>query len=239
MSIRAEALVSGYGKQEILHGVDFTALPTGVTAIFGPNGSGKSTLLKTLAGAVEAWSGRILLGDREITGLAGHERARAGLATVPQGGRVFPHLTVRENLLMGAYTVKDKREVAERLERVLTEFPDLRPRLDQAAGSMSGGQQMLVSLARALMHQPRLLLLDEPSAGLSPVLVGQSFRHIRDLSRLGVPIVLVEQNVRQAMKIADYLYILVQGEVRFHGTPAELSGQPDLMHLYLGLKRAD
>lgn len=235
MSIRTEALVTGYGKQEILHGVSFSALPRGITAIFGPNGSGKSTLLKVLAGAVPAWSGRVMLGDQDLTALAGHQRARLGIATVPQGGRVFPYLTVRENLLMGAYTVKDKHEIRRRLDRVLGEFPELQRRLRQPAGTMSGGQQMLVSLARALMHEPRVLLLDEPSAGLSPALVSQSFKHIKDLSRLDVPIVLVEQNVRQALKIADHVYILVQGEVRFSGTPADLARHPDLVNLYLGV----
>lgn len=235
MSIRTEAVVAGYGKQEILHGVDFEALPHGITAIFGPNGSGKSTLLKVLAGVVEAWSGRVWLEDRDLTALPGHRRAHLGIATVPQGGRVFPHLTVRENLLMGAYIVKDRAEVRQRLEQVLGEFPELGRRLRQAAGTMSGGQQMLVSLARALMHRPQVLLLDEPSAGLAPNLVGQAFRHVWDLSRLGVPIVLVEQNVRQALKIADRVFILVQGEVRYHGTPADLAAHPELVDLYLGV----
>lgn len=234
--IRAEGVVAGYGRQEILHGVDVEALPSGITAIFGPNGSGKSTLLKVLAGVVEVWRGRLFLGDEEITRRTGHLRTQLGIATVPQGGRVFPYLTVEENLLMGAYLVRDRAEVRRRRDEVLARFPELASRLRQPAGTLSGGQQMLVSLARALMHRPRVLLLDEPSAGLSPALVQHAFREVRALAQTGVPIVLVEQNVRQALRIADRVYILVQGEVRFCGTPGELAGHPELIQLYLGIQ---
>lgn len=234
--IRAEQIVSGYGKQEILHGVDLEVLPKGITAIFGPNGSGKSTLLKVLAGVVEVWRGRLYLGDIDITRQMGHRRTKLGISTVPQGGRVFRQLSVEENLLMGAYLVRDRREVARRKEWVLNKFPDLGDRLRQPAGTLSGGQQMLLSLARALMLKPKVLLLDEPSAGLAPAVVVDVFATIRALADSGIPVVLVEQNVRQALRISDRVYILVQGEVRFVGSAEELAANGELMELYLGIE---
>lgn len=233
--LSAEALTAGYGRQQILFGVDVRLLARGVTCVFGPNGSGKSTLLKTLAGVVPAWGGRVLLDGEDVTRLPAHMRLRRGVATCSQGGGIFPHLTVSENLWMGAFTVADRVEVAARMRRVLGQFPDLEPKLQRPAGTLSGGQQMMLSLGRALMAQPRALLLDEPSAGLSPKLVADTFRHVHALAELGTPILLVEQNVRQALQIADYVYILAQGQVRFSGTPGQVRADAALMDLYLGL----
>lgn len=230
----AERVVAGYGRVEILHGVSLEARAGEVTCVFGPNGCGKSTLLKVIAGAVGIWSGAVRLGEQELTGLPSHRILRAGLTMMPQGGGVFPNLTVLENLRMGAFTVGSRAERDARIEKVLEENQRLRERLKVAAGSLSGGEQMSLAIARALLVEPSFVLFDEPSAGLSPKLATEALRRAASLATRGVGVVMIEQNIREAMRVADRLYIIAGGENRFEGTPADIDSDRRLMDLYLG-----
>jgi len=230
----ARDIVTGYDEHEVLHGVSIES-HDGVTCIFGPNGSGKSTLMKTLNGVVPLWSGSLHYGDVDITDAPPEEIVPTGIATLPQGGGVFGTLTVEENLRIGGFTVSDQAVVEERIEDVLEAFPDLREKLDTNARSLSGGQQMMVSLGRAMMTGADTYLLDEPSAGLSPALVDDAFDLVRTLVDRGAQIVLIEQNVTAALRLADYVYILAEGTLQFEGPPSELSDESELMELYLGL----
>lgn len=230
----AEDVVTGYGSSEILHGVSVRS-HDGVTCIFGPNGSGKSTLIKVLNGILPVWSGSIRYGDTDITDYGANEVVSSGIITLPQDGGLFPNLTVRENLRMGGYTVADKDVVSERIETALAAFPALEDKLDMKALSLSGGQQMMLSFGRAMVSDSDVYLLDEPSAGLSPALVDDVFDQIGTLIDHGAQIVLVEQNVRAALRIADHVYILAQGEKQFDGPPSDLSEEDELIELYLGL----
>ncbi|WP_217350883.1 ABC transporter ATP-binding protein [Salinadaptatus halalkaliphilus] len=231
----AEDIVTGYDGHEVLHGVSIQSHP-GVTCIFGPNGSGKSTLLKSLNGVVPVWSGSIQYGDTEVTDLSPDEMVGSGIATLPQGGGVFGTMTVAENLSLGAFTVDDPTVVEERKAEVLEAFPALEDKLDAKAKSLSGGQQMMVSLGRAMMTGADTYLMDEPSAGLAPTLVDDAFDLLETLVDRGARIILIEQNVVAALRLADYIYILAEGDLQFEGTPSELGQQEDLMELYLGIE---
>lgn len=230
----ARDVVTGYGKHEVVHGVSLYADSAQITCIFGPNGCGKSTLLKAIAGALPAWSGGVTLDDRPISNLPVHEVVRHGLVMMPQGGGVFPRLTVVENLRMGGYAIAEAGLVDSRIEALLEEYPSLSRRAKVAAGSLSGGEQMMLSLARSLVSEPRFILLDEPSAGLSPALVSETLERVRGLTRRGIGIVMVEQNIREALPIADRLYILAAGEKRFEGTPDDVRDDAQLMEIYMG-----
>lgn len=232
----AEKVVAGYGKQEIVHGVSLRAKAGEITCIFGPNGCGKSTLLKAIAGALPIWGGSVTLDGKSLSHLAVHEIVRQGLVLMPQGGGVFPRLTVMENLRMGGYAEKDRKLVEQRVEGLIDEYPSLARRRNTAAGSLSGGEQAMLSLARALVSGPRFILLDEPSAGLSPAMVIETLERITALTSKGIGILMVEQNIREAMPIADRLYILTAGENRFEGTPADLSDDTQIMDIYMGGK---
>jgi ABC-type branched-subunit amino acid transport system ATPase component len=230
----AEDVVSGYDEHEVLHGVSLSSHP-GVTCIFGPNGSGKSTMLKTLNGVVPIWSGTVRYGDREITDLDPEEIVTTGIATLPQGGGVFESLTVAENLRVGGFTESDEDVRARRREEVIEAFPALEEKLDVKARSLSGGQQMMVSLGRAMMTGADTYLLDEPSAGLAPALVDDAFDLIETLVERGSRVVLIEQNVSAALRLADYVYILAEGDLQFEGEPNDLADEEELIELYLGL----
>jgi branched-chain amino acid transport system ATP-binding protein len=232
--LRAEGVVTGYAKVEILHGVSVEAGDGQVTCIFGPNGCGKSTLLKAIAGAIETWDGRVSLDGEDITGLPSHAVLSHGLALMPQGGGVFPQLSVRDNLRMGGYTLRSRQALAERIEELLEEFPRLRDRLSVNAGNLSGGEQMMLAIARALIVRPRFLLFDEPSAGLSPKLAAEALERVAELAQRGVGVLMVEQNIREAMRVADRIYVLVGGSNRFEGRPADIADDRELMRLYLG-----
>jgi branched-chain amino acid transport system ATP-binding protein len=234
-SIVARDLSAGYGRVQILYDVSMTATAGQVTCIFGPNGCGKSTLLKALVGAVDPWSGTVLLEDVDITHLPSHETLKRGVALMPQNGGVFPELTVAENLRMGGYILRSRGELGRRIEELLDEFPRLRERLKVEAGSLSGGEQMMVSIARALLLRPTFILFDEPSAGLSPKLVGDVLRRAAALAERGVGVVMVEQNIRETMKVADRIYVLAAGRNRFDGKPGDISDDRELMHMYLGI----
>ncbi|MBZ9673652.1 ABC transporter ATP-binding protein [Mesorhizobium sp. ES1-3] len=233
-TLTAENIVTGYGKQEIIHGVSLSAEAGKITCIFGPNGCGKSTLLKAVAGALPVWSGTARLGDATLSNLAVHEVVRQGLVLMPQGGGVFPRLTVIENLRMGGYAIADRRLVEQRIEALIEQYPSLARRWRTAAGSLSGGEQAMLALARALVSEPRFILLDEPSAGLSPAMVIETLERITTLITHGIGIVMVEQNIRQAMPIADKLYILAAGEKRFEGTPRDVRDDRQIMDIYMG-----
>jgi branched-chain amino acid transport system ATP-binding protein len=232
--LHADGVVTGYGKVEILHGVSVEAGDGEVTCIFGPNGCGKSTLLKAIAGGVGTWQGRVTLDDDDITGLPSHEVLGHGLGLMPQGGGVFRQLSVRDNLRMGGYTLRSRRELNERIDELLDEFPRLRERLSVNAGNLSGGEQMMLAIARALIVRPRFLLFDEPSAGLSPKLATEALERVAALAQRGVGVLMVEQNIREAMRVADRIYVLVGGSNRFEGRPADLGDDRELMRLYLG-----
>ena len=230
----AENVVTGYGKQEIVRGVTLTAEAGKITCIFGPNGCGKSTLLKAIAGALPVWSGVIRLGEITLSNLPVHEVVRQGLVLMPQGGGVFPRLTVMENLRMGGYAITDRRLVERRIEALIEQYPSLVRRRRTAAGSLSGGEQAMLSLARALVSEPRFILLDEPSAGLSPAMVKETLERITTLTGQGIGILMVEQNIREAMPIADRLYILAAGEKRFEGSPQDVRDDRQVMDIYMG-----
>lgn len=183
---------------------------------------------------IDPWAGTVKIDDEDITHLPSHKTLGRGVAMMPQGGGVFPHLSVRENLRIGGYTLRDKKELDQRIDTLLDEFPRLRERYTVAAGQLSGGEQMILSIARALVLNPRFLLFDEPSAGLSPKLVGDVLVRAAELAQRGVGVLMIEQNIREAMRVADRMYVLVGGRNRFDGTPADVADDRELMHLYLG-----
>ncbi len=228
----AENIVTGYGNHTVIDDVSVESR-NGITCIFGPNGSGKSTLLKTLAGTVPVWEGQIRHRGQDITANSPHDNVSRGITMLPQDGGVFGNLTVRENLLLGGYTVSENRE--ERYDEVLDAFPELEPKLDAKGASLSGGQQMMLSFGRAMMTGAEVYLLDEPSSGLAPSLVDDVFEMTGRLVESGAQVVLIEQNVRDAMRIADYVYILAQGRLQFEGKPESLTDEDELVEVYLGL----
>ena len=232
--LRAEAVVAGYGKLEILHGVTLEVRPGEIVSVIGPNGAGKSTAFKTIVGFLQPRSGRIIFDGSEITALRPDQILRQGLAYVPQGRIVFPQMTVRENLEMGGYIESDRAKLREAMERVFTLFPILGDRRKQKAGTMSGGEQQMVAVGRALMTNPKLILLDEPSLGLSPRLVTLIFDKLVEMKRAGYTLAVVEQNAAKALSVADRGYVLELGANRFEGTGQALLNDPEVKRLYLG-----
>lgn len=232
--LRVADLVTGYGKQEVVHGVSLEARKGRITCIFGPNGSGKSTVIKAVAGALPVWEGRITLDEEDLTDLPVHEVVRRGVILMPQGGGVFPRLSVLENLRVGGYSMPDAKRVERRVEELFAEFPQLARRRHVPAGSLSGGEQMMVAIGRALVPEPAFVLLDEPSAGLAPAMVAETMERVRLLRERGVGVIMVEQNIREALPLADRVHILVGGHERFGGTPAEIRDDRQLMELYMG-----
>jgi ABC-type branched-subunit amino acid transport system ATPase component len=232
--LKADRIHSGYGKLEILHGVSLEVRPGEMVSVIGPNGAGKSTAFKTIVGLLRPTSGRIFFDGLDITGLPPYELLRLGLAYVPQGRIVFPEMTVLENLEMGAYIETEPVRVKEALDRVYALFPILAQRRHQNAGSMSGGEQQMVAIGRALMTTPKLILLDEPSLGLAPKFVNLIFEKLLDMKRAGYTMVVVEQNAAKALSVADRGYVLELGQNRFEGTGNDLLANPEVRELYLG-----
>ena len=230
--LEASNLVAGYGETEILHGVSITVSEGEVITIIGPNGCGKSTLMKAIVGLLRIRTGRVTFRGADISALPPEQIVRTGLCYVPQTNNVFPSLTIRENLEMGAFIRKD--DYRGRAEEMFRLFPDLALRPAQRAGSLSGGQRQMLAIARALMLDPALVLLDEPSAGLSPAMMGMVFERIREINQSGVAVVLVEQNAREALGMSDRGYILVAGENRLEDTGQDLLNNPEVASLYLG-----
>jgi branched-chain amino acid transport system ATP-binding protein len=230
----AEHLTAGYGRFDILHDVTLTVHVNEIVSIIGPNGAGKSTAFKTVVGFLAPRTGRVLFNGEEITGLRPDRVLRRGLAYVPQGRIVFPQMTVLENLQMGAYLERDPARVAAALDRVYALFPVLAERRKQNAGTMSGGEQQMVAIARALMTTPRLILLDEPSLGLSPKFVTLIFDKLQEMRQAGYTLMLVEQNAARALAVADRGYVLELGRNRFEGAGPQLLADPEVKRLYLG-----
>jgi len=232
--LMAEHLTAGYGRFDILHDVSLTVHVNEIVSIIGPNGAGKSTAFKTVVGFLAPRTGRVLFNGEEITGLRPDRVLRRGLAYVPQGRIVFPQMTVLENLQMGAYLERDPARMAAALDRVYALFPVLAERRKQNAGTMSGGEQQMVAIARALMTTPRLILLDEPSLGLSPKFVTLIFDKLQAMRQAGYTLMLVEQNAARALAVADRGYVLELGRNRFEGAGPQLLADPEVKRLYLG-----
>ncbi|MCI0689963.1 MAG: ABC transporter ATP-binding protein [Sporichthyaceae bacterium] len=231
--LRVDELVAGYIPEvHILNSTDFYAHEGELVGIIGPNGAGKSTLVKTLFGLVEVRSGQITLRGEDITGLKAHQLVARGVGYVPQTNNVFPSLTIEENLQMGVY--QSPKRFAERFEEVAELFPALGERRKQRAGSLSGGERQMVAMARALMPEPSVLLLDEPSAGLSPKLQDQVFIRAQQVNRSGVTVIMVEQNARRCLQICDRGYVLDQGRNAYTATGESLMHDPKVVELYLG-----
>ena len=231
--LAVEQVVAGYSAaDEVLKGVDLRVHAGEIVGIIGPNGAGKSTLVKTIAGLLAPSRGRIMLGDRPIAGHAPREISRAGVAYVPQEQNVFPTMSVRENLEMGGYV--DPKGSARKIEQAFARFPMLARRRRVQARSLSGGERQVLAMAMALMVEPQLLLLDEPSAGLSPIAAQRLFDDIVAINRTGISIAMVEQNAREALTVADRAYILVDGRNHREGPAAELAADPDIRRIFLG-----
>ena len=227
-------LVVNYGVIKALKGISFEVNKGEVVALIGANGSGKTTVLQTISGMLSPTSGSILLNGTDITKIPGHKIVTMGMAHVPEGRRVFAQLSVLDNLKMGAYTRKDAIEIENNLKRVYESFPRLKEREKQLAGTLSGGEQQMLAMGRALMSNPEIILMDEPSMGLSPIFVEEIFSIIQEISNRGVTVVLVEQNAKKALTIADRAYVLETGNVSLSGKASDLLNNDDVRKAYLG-----
>jgi len=232
--LKVESVNSGYGEMEILHRVSIEVNEGEIVSIIGPNGAGKSTLMKTIFGLLKPTQGRITFKEEEITGLPPNEIVRKGLCYVPQVDNVFPSLTVEENLEMGAFIEDDPQVVEERKAQVYELFPLLRKRRRQRVGKMSGGERQMVAMGRALMLDPELLMLDEPSAALAPKLAEMIFEKIKEINSAGVSLLIVEQNAKESLKLADRGYVLADGQNKLEGPGEALLTDPEVGRLYLG-----
>ncbi|MGA0940449.1 MAG: ABC transporter ATP-binding protein [Burkholderiaceae bacterium] len=227
-------LRSGYGRVEVLRGVSLSVGEGELVALLGSNGAGKTTFNNTVCGLVRAWEGEVVFEGQKLNGLNPRGIVQSGLIQVPEGRKIFPNLSVIENLELGSFA-RARAHRAENLERMLTIFPRLRERRAQLAGTLSGGEQQMLAISRGLMAEPKLLILDEPSLGLSPLLVEEMFTLIAQIRQQNISVLLVEQNVAQALEIADKAYVLENGSLRFEGTPQALLASDALRQAYLGL----
>ncbi len=230
--LTVDGVTSGYGDMEVLHNVSISVSPQEIVTIIGPNGAGKSTLMKTIFGLLTPTSGTIKFAEQDITGLPPDRIVRLGMAYVPQVENVFPSLTVQENLEMGAFIRTD--DFSDRIEEIYSLFPTLRKRKNQRVGKMSGGERQMVAMGRALMLDPKLLMLDEPSAALAPKLAAEIFERITAINETGVAILIVEQNARESLKLSDRGYVLAAGQNRFEDTGQNLLENEEVGRLYLG-----
>jgi len=230
--LKAEDISGGYGGVDILHAVNIQVEPGQIVSIVGPNGAGKSTVMKAIFGLINVRAGRVLFKDKDITRMRPDLIVRQGMCYVPQEHNVFPSLTVQENLEMGAFVRSD--DYWPQIERVYELFPPLKDKYKQLAGHLSGGQRQMVAMGRALMLDPELLLLDEPSAGLSPLFIEQIFERIQEINKMGVGILMVEQNAKQALALSHRGYVLVMGSNRHDDTGLNLINNPEIAKMFLG-----
>ncbi|WP_085314846.1 ABC transporter ATP-binding protein [Derxia lacustris] len=227
-------LYAAYGKADVLTDVSIEVEPGEITCILGANGAGKSTLIRAILSLTPPRAGKVSFGGRDITGLATHLVNRAGIACIPEGRKVFGRMTVLENLRIGAFGIADRAEVARRMDEVFAIFPRLAERRAQLGGTMSGGEQAMLSIGRGLMAAPKLLLIDEPSLGLSPLFVAETFAVVKRINEMGITVLLVEQNVHQTLAVAHRGYVLAQGRVVARGSTAELKEDPEVKAAYFG-----
>ncbi len=233
--LEVKNLSSGYGEVQILWDLSFSAEKGKLTTIIGPNGAGKTTLLRTIMGLVKPWKGSILLDGEDITHLPPHKKVERGLVLIPEGRQIFPEMTVLENLEMGAFTPRAFRHYKENLEWVFDLFPRLKERIKQKAGTLSGGEQQMLAIARGIMSSPEILMLDEPSLGLAPYLVLSLFDVIRRLRNEGMTMILVEQNTQLSLAISDYAYVIASGRIEIEGEAREVMGVEKVKKAYLGM----
>lgn len=235
VALELENVQSGYGEVQVLWGVSLKVRTGQLTTIIGANGAGKTTTLRTIMGWLRPWKGRVLLNGTDVSRLSMHAKAQRGVILVPEGRQLFGGMTVDENLQMGAYPARSRREQARNLERVFTLFPRLSERKGQRAGTLSGGEQQMLAVGRGLMQHPLVLMIDELSLGLSPILAQQLFLTMKKLKQDGLTIVLVEQNVHLALALSDYTYVMAEGRVKLEGPSQQVANMPEVRAAYLGL----
>jgi branched-chain amino acid transport system ATP-binding protein len=233
--LQVEALEAGYGEVQVLWGISLGTTSGKLTTIVGANGVGKTTSLRAIVGSIRPWGGKVVFKGEDVTHLPPHSKAARGLALVPEGRQLFSDMSVEENLEMGAFARRGARSYASRLERAYTLFPRLKERRRQRAGTFSGGEQQMLAIARGLMSEPDLLVIDELSLGLAPLVVHQIFATLKTLKEDGLTILLVEQNVHLAFALSDYAYVIVEGRLFTEGLPAELEAMPEIRQAYLGV----
>lgn len=232
--LKIENLEVSYGPIRAIKGIDLQVFDKQVVAILGANGAGKTTLLRTISGLIKGQSGSVTFMDKDITKMDAEKITKAGISQSPEGRQIFYDLNVTENLMTGAYTLSDKKEIQKNLEFVYQLFPILQEREKQVAGTLSGGEQQMLAIGRALMNSPKVLLLDEPSLGLAPLIVKSILEVTREIAKTGVSVVIVEQNAKQTLKVADYAYVLELGKVSEEGQASELLQSTTLIEAYLG-----
>ncbi len=235
IALEVENIESGYGEVQVLWGVSLKVRAGQLTTILGANGAGKTTTLRTVVNWLKPWKGRVLLDGKDVTTLSTHSKAQRGVVLVPEGRQLFGDMTVEENLQMGGYAPRSRNAVDKNLERVYTLFPRLKERRTQRSGTLSGGEQQMLAVGRGLMQNPKVLMIDELSLGLSPLLAQQLFLTLKKLKQEGLTIVLVEQNVHLALALADYAYVMAEGRVRLEGQAQEVANMDEVRTAYLGL----
>ncbi len=233
--LEIKSIESGYGEVQVLWGISLQVKPGKLTTIIGANGAGKTTTLRSAMGSVRTWKGKVVLNGEDITKLPPHARANRGLVLVPEGRQLFADMSVEENLEMGAYSRRARKGQKQNLERVYDAFPRLKERRKQQASTLSGGEQQMLAMGRGLMQEPLVLMIDELSLGLSPLLAQQLFLSLKALRKQGLTIVLVEQNVHLALALSDYTYVLAEGRVEIEGKSREVAGMDEVRKAYLGL----
>jgi branched-chain amino acid transport system ATP-binding protein len=233
--LAVDALTAGYGEVQILWGVSLSVQKGHLTTIVGANGAGKTTTLRAVTGSIPPWAGKVVFAGEDVTRLPAHAKAARGLVLVPEGRQLFGAMTIEENLEMGAYSKRASRKFASALDEVFQLFPRLKERRGQRAGTLSGGEQQMLAIARGLMSDPDILMIDELSLGLAPVVLHQLFGTLKRLKEAGLTILLVEQNVHLALAVADHAYVIAEGRVFLEGPAAELASMPEIRQAYLGL----
>ena len=237
MILELKNVVAGYGNIKALKGISLSVEEGKIVTLIGANGAGKSTTMKTVMGIMKPTEGDIFFQGKSIKGKSSYQNVRDGLVLVPEGRQILQTMTVKENLEMGAYQRKDKAGIAEDMEKVFAQFPRLKERIGQYGGTLSGGEQQMLAIGRAMMARPKVMLLDEPSMGLAPLVVSQIFEVIRKINATGTTVLLVEQNARKALQIADYAYVMETGKIFLEGPAKEVAENPSVMAAYLGGKK--